>query len=290
MNLATRLANNAPLLLTLTVLIWGGNAVAGKLAVGHISPLLLTAARWGVAALIMVVIARKHLRKDWSIIRAHLPYLCIMGALGYAAFNGMLYTALLYTTALNATILQAGMPMFIFGINFLVFHNKPHWAQYVGYSLTLVGVLLTAFAGDLSAIFDLELNYGDLIMLVAVIVYASYSAALAAKPQMHWMSFLTMLIVFAGIAALLMAVYEATTDGFIWPTTLTGWSVAVYTAVFPSIIAQAFYIRGFEILGGNKASLFLNRLTALYDGMSFIVESRASARAGSDRAGVNEHS
>ena len=33
----------------LTTLFWGGNAVAGKLAVGHVSPMLLTAARWGIA-------------------------------------------------------------------------------------------------------------------------------------------------------------------------------------------------------------------------------------------------
>ena len=39
----------AYLLLLLTTLFWGGNAIAGKLAVGHISPMLLTAARWGIA-------------------------------------------------------------------------------------------------------------------------------------------------------------------------------------------------------------------------------------------------
>ena len=33
---------NAYVLLLLTTLFWGGNAVAGKLAVGHVSPMLLT--------------------------------------------------------------------------------------------------------------------------------------------------------------------------------------------------------------------------------------------------------
>ena len=37
----------AYLLLLLTTLFWGGNAVAGKLAVGHVSPMLLTAAALG---------------------------------------------------------------------------------------------------------------------------------------------------------------------------------------------------------------------------------------------------
>ena len=35
----------AYLLLIATTLFWGGNAIAGKLAIGHISPMLLTGGR-----------------------------------------------------------------------------------------------------------------------------------------------------------------------------------------------------------------------------------------------------
>ncbi|MGI9463551.1 MAG: DMT family transporter [Aestuariivirgaceae bacterium] len=255
---ASHLTNNAVLLLTLTTLIWGSNAVAGKLAVGHISPFLLTSARWTGATLVLLVIARRELPRDWPVIRAHLPYLFLMGALGFAAFNGLLYTSLKFTTAINVTILQAGMPMFIFAFNFIVFRTRLQWAQTVGYALTLLGVMLTALAGDLSALAELAINRGDLIMLVAVVVYAAYSVALRAKPQMHWLSFLTVLVISAAFTSIFMAGYEATTEDFIWPTTVTGWSLAVYTAILPSIIAQGCYIRGIELLGGNKASLFLN--------------------------------
>ena len=37
---------NAYVLLLLTALFWGGNAVAGKIAVGHVSPMTLTTLRW----------------------------------------------------------------------------------------------------------------------------------------------------------------------------------------------------------------------------------------------------
>jgi len=39
------------LLLTLTMLMWGGNAVAGRLAVGEVSPMALTGLRWVVPPL-----------------------------------------------------------------------------------------------------------------------------------------------------------------------------------------------------------------------------------------------
>jgi drug/metabolite transporter (DMT)-like permease len=39
----------AYLFLIITALSWGANAVAGKMAVGHISPMLLTSVRWAMA-------------------------------------------------------------------------------------------------------------------------------------------------------------------------------------------------------------------------------------------------
>lgn len=251
-------ARNAALLLILTTLFWGGNAVAGKFAVGHISPLLLTAARWTLASVILIIVGRRHLRRDWPVIRAHLPYLFAMGALGFAVFNGLFYTSLLYTTAINVTIIQAGMPMFIFILGFLFFRARTSRGQLIGYSLTLVGVAVAALQGSSGVLADIHINRGDLIMLVAAFIYAAYSVALQAKPKIHNLSFLAVLVTAAAIAAAPMAIYESTTDGFIWPSTVTGWSVLAYTAIFPSILGQGFYIRGVELLGGNKSAMFLN--------------------------------
>ena len=252
------LSRNAALLLTLTTLFWGGNAVAGKFAVGHISPLLLTAARWGLASLILIVLGHRHLVRDWPVIRARAPYLFAMGMLGFAVFNGFFYTALLYTTAINTTIIQAGMPMFIFILGFVFFRSRTTMGQAVGYSLTLCGVAVAALRGEFGRMAEFHINQGDLIMLVAALIYAAYSVALQAKPKIHWLSFLAVLVTAAAVTAIPMALYEATTEAFIWPATVTGWSVVAYTAIFPSILAQGFYIRGVELLGGNKSALFLN--------------------------------
>lgn len=257
-NVAKRLGRNAPLLLVVTMMIWGGNAVAGKFAVGEISPLLLTAFRWTLAALILTVVGWRQLRADWTVIAGRLPYLFVLGASGYAIFNGLLYTSLHYTTALNATIIQAGMPLFIFVLNFAVFRVATTLAQVIGFSLTLLGVALTTAAGNLATLAALDINYGDFLMLLGALLYAGYSVALKAKPAIHWLSFLTCLVIAAGLVAIPMALYEATTSAFIWPDSITGWSVVAYAALLPSIVAQGFFIRGNELIGGNKAGLYLN--------------------------------
>ncbi|MAI44450.1 MAG: DMT family transporter [Hyphomicrobiaceae bacterium TMED74] len=252
------LTNNGLLLAVVCTLIWGGNAIAGKFAVGNVSPLMLTMCRWILAATIMVIWGWSHLRNDWPVIRQNLVYLFFAGALGFAAFNGLLYTALKYSTAINITILQSAMPMFVFLLNFLVFGLRMHWAQALGYSITLIGVLLVAGQGDFTRLASLDVNFGDLVMLVAVVVYSAYSVALRAKPAMHWMSFLAVLVISATIASIPMAAVEYALGETIVPTNVTGWMVVFYTALFPSIVSQGFWIRTNELLGGNTASLFFN--------------------------------
>jgi len=255
---AARLFANAPLVLTLTMLFWGGNAVAGKFAVGEVSPMMLTAIRWLLSAAVLLVFAWGHLRRDWPVIRRNLPYLCLLGVFGFAVFNVTLYSALQYTTAINVTILQAAMPMIIFALNFLVFRTAVHWAQALGYTVTLVGVLLTAAQGDLATLAELALNRGDVLMLIATVIYGCYSVALRSRPNIHWMSFLAVLVSAAAVASTAMATIEIADGSVVWPTSMTAWTVILYTALFPSLLGQAFFARGVELIGSNRASLFLN--------------------------------
>ncbi len=250
--------SNATLLLTLTTLFWGGNAVAGKFAVGEVSPLLLTALRWLIAVSILTLLARRHLVRDWPVIRQNLRYLFLLGAFGYAIFNAALYTSLKYTTAINVTILQAAMPMMIFALNFLAFRTHIHWAQALGYAVTLTGVLLTASRGDISLLADLALNRGDVIILIGIFIYACYSVALRSRPSIHWLSFLTVLVAAAAATSLAIASVEIIDGSVIWPTSVTAWSVILYTVIFPSLFSQALFARGVELIGSNRAGLFMN--------------------------------
>jgi len=257
-NAFSAITQNAYLILLITMVFWAGNAVAGRLAVGEVSPLVLTWLRWTLGAVLLLVLARHHLKRDWPIIRRNALYIVFMGATGFAIFNAFLYSALVHTTALNATIVQAGMPMIIFLLNFLVYRTAVRWFQILGYSVTLIGVLVTASQGQIGQLLGLDINRGDLIMLLAILVYSSYSVALRSKPELHWLSFLASLFVVAALISIPLVVYEASTPAFIWPTSLMGFGVVLYTAIFPSIIGQALFIRAIDLIGGNAAGLFVN--------------------------------
>lgn len=247
----------AYLFLIVATLCWGGNAVAGKLAIGHISPMMLTFWRWFFAVVIIFSISLKDLRRDWPVIRKHIPVLAFLGIVGYVVFNAVLYTAVTYTSAINVTVEQTLIPALIFALNFVLFRTKVSWLQILGFGLTAIGALLTAAHGDIATLLTLTVNFGDAIMIIAIAAYAMYTIALRWRPPISWKSLMAVPALFALIFSVPLAFWEYSAGNMIWPDT-TGWIVALYTAVFASLVAQVFYILGVAEIGANRAGLFIN--------------------------------
>ncbi|MFP5077255.1 DMT family transporter [Rhizobium sp. YIM 134829] len=247
----------AYLLLAITTFIWGGNSVAGKIAVGHVSPMLLTGIRWTIACALLAILTSRQVRADWPEIRRHWKLLFFYGAVGFTAFNVALYSALQYTTAINVVIEQAGIPMVIFAMNFMLFRMRVSAAQWIGFVVTLFGVVLTATHGDPRRLLALDLNQGDVLMLFAVLVYAAYTVSLRTKPAIHWKSLIAASAFAALVSTLPLVIWEAATDRLIWPDEL-GWGIGIFAGVFPSLVSQVLYVWGVEMIGPNRAGLFIN--------------------------------
>lgn len=244
-------------LLLLTTLLWGGNAVAGKLAVGHVSPMTLVFFRWVMAVAILLPIGGRALVEDWPTIRRHLFLFLVLGACGFSLFNVIFYAALNYTTAINVSIEQASMPILIIVANFLFFRLGIGWLQALGVMLTIVGVILTASHGDPAQLLKLNLNFGDAIMLIAVVLYSGYSVGLRLKPAVQWQSLMLALSIAALLVSVPFFIWEVAVGSAIFPDG-QGWAITLYTALGASVISQLTYIRGIELIGANRAGLFIN--------------------------------
>ncbi len=197
-------------------------------------------------------------------------YLIILGAAGCTLFNVALYSAVLYTSAINVSIEQAGIPMFIFVANFLLFRMRATIAQVVGFLVSIAGVLLTASHGEASRLLALDVNFGDLLMLGGIVAYAGYTVALRFKPDIHWQSLMIALTAGGFLASLPFTAAEMWMGNAIAPDA-QGWGVVLYTAIFPSILAQLFYVRGVELIGANRAGLFVNLVPVFGTLLSLLV-------------------
>lgn len=244
-------------LLGLTALIWGANSVAGKLAVGHVSPMMLTVLRWAIASALLAPFALPALRRDWPLVRPRLGYFLLLGLLGFTGFNALFYVALNYTSAIHSTIVQSSMPLVVFVGMFAVFRAKVTRLQIGGFSLTLLGVLLTAANGDLATLTGLDLNQGDALMLGAVLVFGAYTIMLSRKPPIHWLSSIFLISLTAFATSLPVAVAEWAVGAQRWPDA-QGWAVVAFSVLLPSILSQSLYIKGIEMIGANRANLFIN--------------------------------
>ncbi|WP_461110153.1 DMT family transporter [Salinisphaera aquimarina] len=250
-------AYRAYALLVLTTMCWGANAVAGKFAVGHISPLLLTNLRWGIAGLVALPFAWPYLKRDLPVLRKHVLLLAAYGGIGFAGFNAALYSALNYTSTLNVVIEQAGMPGVIFALNFLVLRSRVRAAQLLGFLMTVAGVALTVSNGSLTRLLALDLNRGDALMLLAILCYGGYTAALRIKPPVHWLSFVTCICGAAWLCSLPLAGWEIASHSGIVPD-IRGIAVVLFAALLPGLIAQSMFIRANELIGSNRAGIFVN--------------------------------
>lgn len=250
------------LLLVLCTLFWGGNVVAGKAAVGNIDPYALMVIRWAGAALMVLPFAIVPMRRDWPTVRAKWWLYLFYGAVGYATFNALCYIAAYYTTGFNVGLDQVTINIFVMLLSFTFFRTRVRPLQLVGVAITIAGVALTASHGDLTRILALDINFGDLLVIIASLAYAIYSITLRWRPQTDWRSFLLATFIGATLASI---VFAATAGGGLARVAATvpsitplGWIIAVYTMVLPSIISQMFYVRGVELIGPNRASLFIN--------------------------------
>ena len=248
---------NPILLLVLTTLIWAGHSIVGRLAVGQIGPMTLTCMRWGVALLPILATARPSLRRDWPVLRKHWLYLAAMGALGYTAFNALFYLAAHRTSALNLSIIQGAIPaLVLFGAR-LFLGLRFTALQAFGAALTMIGVAAIAAQGEFARLLALAFNSGDVMMVVAVVLYAGYTIALRERPPVFGLSLLAGMAVAAFITSVPLMIWEISAGGFIWPTP-RGLLTLAYVALGPAFASQLFYMRGVELIGPGRAGVFVN--------------------------------
>ena len=267
-------------LLTLPPLLWAGNAVVGRLAVGSVPPLTLNFLRWALAALILLPLGWRVLREPRQIM-ARWPHLMLLGLLGVGTYNAMQYLALVTSTPINVTLIAASLPVWMLAVGAAFYSEQPTRRQALGAALSVAGVLLVIARGDPSALARVHFVRGDLYVVVATAAWALYSWRLARPPasmraangprivesegarDWNWAEFLLLQTLFGLLVAGAGAAGEVALGAA--PVQWNGWVVAalLYVAVGPSIIAYRCWGLGVS-LGGPALAAFFSNLTPLF--------------------------
>ncbi len=252
-----RRAWQAYALLSIAALAWGGNAVVSRIAVGEVSPMVLTCVRWLIVSAVFMAVRWRSWRGDMRVLLPHWRTGVWMGAIGYTVFSAILYIAAYYTQAVNLAILQGTIPVFML-LGALVFYGIRAWPlQIVGVLVTLAGVAVVASKGDLGILLSLGFNFGDVLMLVGCALYAAYALRLRERPAMPGILFFMLMGLGAFAASLPLLAAEIALGRSYWPTP-TGMAVILFVALAPSFIAQLSFMRGVELIDAGRAGVFIN--------------------------------
>ena len=252
-----KILTNPHFLLTLTSIFWAFNTVAGRAAVGEVSPLLIVSVRWFFVSIILSILCRNQLIETWSILNKKIKWLIFMGLFGFTGFNSAYYVAAHDTIAINLGLVQGTMPAFIIIIAWIWLKDKINFTQFLGVLITFIAVLIVVCSGNFNALIELELNSGDIVMIFACTLYAIYAVGLRKKPKISALPLLTFFAYIAFLGSLPGFIYETYSDQLILPSQ-KGFIILGVIIIFPSFLAQIFFMKGVEKIGPSRSGLYTN--------------------------------
>ena len=265
-----KLFANPYLLLILTVLFWSGNMVVGRGIRGDVPPLAMAFWRWFIAFALILPLALPHLKSQWPLLKSGWKPLTVLGLLGIGGYNTFAYIALQDTSATNANLLNSFVPIATIAISwaFLGKHLRP--VESAGVVISLCGAMTIVSRGDVAVLAHLNLNVGDIWMLIAVLDWAIYTVALAWRPAgVHPMLMLGATTVI-GLCALGPAYAWELSQGRTMNIHLGSLSALAYVGIFPSFLGYIFYNKGVAEVGASKASLFIHLMPVFGTLLSFV--------------------
>jgi drug/metabolite transporter (DMT)-like permease len=251
------LSHQPYLLLSITALCWAGNAIVGRLAAGHIPPVTLSFLRWSLAFLLILPFAWRHLIQDWPAIRSKLGLMVVLSITGIGCFNTLQYWALEHTQALNTLLLQSAGPLIVAVWSLVLLGVRLTVAQAIGVLLSLTGVLVILLHGDLTTLSSIQFNKGDLIFIVALVIFGLYSVLTLKRPAIHGLSFVAFTFGCGAACLIPLWIWELVSRPVM---TLDAKNLAAlfYVAVFPSTLAYLCFNRGVQLIGANRAAPFFH--------------------------------
>ncbi len=246
----------AYLILPIAGLCWGGNIVLARGVIHILPPVAFAFWRWTLAFLLLLPFAWRHARRDWPVARAGWKAMLTLGFTGIAGFNTLLYTAVHTTTAINGALIQTTMPGFIILMSVTVFGEKVTVRQWTGAAACVFGAALVVLHGDPTALYKLDFAFGDLLMVVAVVLYGIYSLLLGRRPPVHPLSLMVYTFAIGAAGLFPLYLWELLRTGGFAVTVEAALSIG-YVALFPSIVAYFCWNRGIDIIGPNRGGLFI---------------------------------
>lgn len=132
--------NALPFAIGLFCLLWSYAFVAGKIGVSHCPPLLLLAARFSLAGIL--ILGATMVRGDWSLSWRDAAIFAVLGIANNALYLGLGYTGLQSVSAGLGGLIVSANPVFTAALAAVLLGEGMTWRKASGLLLGIIGVTL----------------------------------------------------------------------------------------------------------------------------------------------------
>jgi drug/metabolite transporter (DMT)-like permease len=264
---AQKQARRALALLWLVPALWTVNYIVARKAPGVIGPYLLAFGRWGLAALLLLMLTRSELwRQRDHIAKVWWQYL-VLGTLGMVICGAWVYQGARSTGAMNIALIYSASPVLI-GLGAVVWlGERLSLRQGLGVVLAIAGVVHVVVKGQWTALAGVQFSAGDLWIVAATVSWAGYALLQKQWPSPLGATARLAAICIGGTLVLLpLTVWEMSRPQAL-PLSGYGLLLIVVAAIVPGLGAYWIYGWAQKILGASRVAVSLY-LGPLYAGLA----------------------
>lgn len=156
-------------------MLWTVNLVIARKAPGLVGPYTLAFGRWLLAALVLVLLARRELWQQRQALRQHWWHFVVLGFCGMLVCGAWVYLGAQTTSAMNISLIYAASPVLIALGAVLWLHERMRAVQVAGVALALAGVLHVVVQGHWAALAQVRWVAGDAWIVAAMVAWAAYA-------------------------------------------------------------------------------------------------------------------
>lgn len=238
-------------------LAWAGNFLVGATATAEMGAIDLVWTRWALAVLPLFLVAQVVERPDWRAVLRHWPRHAILGAIGIAAYNLLLYVSLEHGSALNSSLINAFNPALIAIAAVLFLGARMPGRAVVGIVIAFAGVVVILTDGNPLSVLREPVQLGSLAMVGAIVAWTVYTVAGRTGPRLPAIATVA---VQAAVVLALMTPF-ALWDGVGLPRSEGGWAALIYIAIGPSILSYVLWNLALQRVPAPQAGASLNLIT-----------------------------
>jgi drug/metabolite transporter (DMT)-like permease len=249
----------AYLMLTLCAFFWSGNFIVGKFATLYeVPPLTLNFFRWSIVWIILIPFTFKDIFLNIKIIKEKFYSILLMSITSISIFNSVVYYSLNFTQVLNGALMISTIPVLIIFISFIFRVEKINLNQILGIILSITGVVIIITQLEFSRLIHLNLNKGDLWLLVAMLSWAIYSTMLKThKTGLNYLTFISVIVTLGLIFLFPQFLFEFNNQELI-KFNFAFFLIISYVVLFAGLGAYIFWNKAVLIVGPSRAGIFLH--------------------------------